>query len=311
MINNYYMLRAAQMRGMVIKTVLVLALVGATLTGTVAAQPDVAVDSATNKAQVIRYPVLGEAYGQTQPNYFLELLGLALNKAEADYVLEPVTLANFRESRSVMSVAKGLYDIHWMNTNATRESVLRPIRVPLFKGLIGWRLLMVRNEDRDRFANMSSLEPLLELKTVQGHDWPDSNILVENGLQVIRTPYWEGMFKMLHAGRVDYFPRSVVEVWHELKTFSELNLTVEPHVALVYPSAYYFFVHQDNVPLANAIEKGLLLAIEDGSFDRVLMAHFGDSLEKARLDERTIIRLRNPLITPQTPLDRPELWYQP
>ncbi len=116
---------------------------------------------------------------------------------------------------------------------------------------------------------------------------------------------------MLYAGRVDYFPRSVVEVWHEQKTFSELNLAVDPHVALVYPSAYYFFVHRDNVPLANAIERGLLLAIEDGSFDRVLMAHFGESLSKARLDERTIIRLDNPLITPQTPLDRSELWYQP
>lgn len=311
MINNYYMHRAVQMRSMVIKTMLVLMLAGATMTSAAAEQPGVAANGATDQALVIRYPMLGEAYGQTQPNYFLALLRLALGKVEADYVLEPVTLANFRESRSVMSVAKGLYDIHWMNTNATRESVLRPIRVPLFKGLIGWRLLMVRQEDRDRFANISSLEPLRELKTVQGHDWPDSDILQENGLPVIRTPHWEGMFKMLYAGRVDYFPRSVVEVWHEQKTFSELNLVVDPHVALVYPSAYYFFVHQDNAPLANAIERGLLLAIEDGSFDRVLMAHFGDSLEKARLNERTIIRLRNPLITPQTPLDRPELWYQP
>ncbi len=260
---------------------------------------------------VIRYPVLGEHYGQNRPNYFLELLTLALDKSGSDYALEPITLSNFRESRSVMSVAKGVYDIHWMNTNATRERVLRPIRVPLFKGLIGWRLLMVRDGDRDRFANMSSLEPLRALKTVQGHDWPDSAILKAHGLGVVQTSHWEGMFKMLYAGRVDYFPRSVVEVWHEQKVFSELNLAVDPHVALIYPSAYYFFVHKNNVRLAEAVERGLLLAIEDGSFDRVLMAHFGASLAKARLDERTIIRLDNPLLTPETPLDRPELWYQP
>ncbi len=167
MTNNYCALWAAHMRSMVIKTILglMLVLASGTLTNMAIARPGFAADKATDKAQVIRYPVLGEAYGQTQPNYFLELLTLALGKVEADYVLEPVTQANFRESRSVMSVAKGLYDVHWMNTNPTRETVLRPIRVPLFKGLIGWRLLMVRDEDRDRFANMSTLEPLRKLKT--------------------------------------------------------------------------------------------------------------------------------------------------
>lgn len=297
------------MRLQVIKTVrkgvillLVVALSGVSLADS---------DTAEGEALVIRYPVLGEEYGQTRPNYFLELLTLALDKAGEEYVLHPVTLSNFRESRSVMSVAKGVYDIHWMNTNKTRETVLRPVRVPLFKGLIGWRLLMIRSGDEDRFADMRDLEPLRNLKTVQGHDWPDSAILESNGLRVIRTPHWEGMFKMLYAGRVDYFPRSVVEVWKEQSVFSGLDLAVDQHVALAYPSAYYFFVRRNNMRLAEAIERGLLAAIEDGSFDRVLMAHFGESLERARLNERTLIHLENPLMTPETPLDRPELWYRP
>lgn len=260
---------------------------------------------------VIRYPQLGEEYGQTYSDYCLELLRLALKKSGTDYRLEPITLSNFRESRSVMSVAKGLYDIHWMNTNPTRESVLRPIRIPLYKGLIGWRLLMVRGEDENRFSGMTTIDPLRQLKTVQGHDWPDSKVLQSNNLKVVQTPHWEGMFKMLYAGRVDYFPRSVIEVWKEQGVFADLSLAVDPHVVLVYPSAYYFFVRKDNTALADAVEKGLRIALEDGSFDRVLMAHFGDSLKRAKLDERTIIRLENPLMTPQTPLDSPELWYQP
>lgn len=295
------------MRLQVIKTVWKGVLLAVVLSGASRADSN----TAEGEALVIRYPVLGEEYGQTWPNYFLELLTLALDKAGEEYVLDPVTLSNFRESRSVMSVAKGMYDIHWMNTNKTRETVLRPIRVPLFKGLIGWRLLMVRSGDEDQFANMTDLAPLRDLKTVQGHDWPDSAILEHNGLPVIRTPHWEGMFKMLYAGRVDYFPRSVVEVWKEQRVFSELELAVDEHVVLVYPSAYYFFVRRNNERLAEAIERGLLAAIDDGSFDRVLMAHFGESLKRARLDERTLIRLDNPLMTSDTPLDRPELWYRP
>ncbi|WP_036189300.1 substrate-binding periplasmic protein [Marinimicrobium agarilyticum] len=260
---------------------------------------------------VIRYPVLSEDYGQTRDDYFSRVLALALDKAGEPYRLEPVTLSNFRESRSVMSVAKGVYDIHWMNTNPTREMVLRPIRIPLFKGLIGWRLLLLRQQDEDLLEGMSGLKPLKGLTAVQGHDWPDSQVLEANGLEVFRTPHWEGMFKMLYAGRVDYFPRSVLEIWDEQRTFEELDLVVDDHVVLYYPAAYYFFVRKDSHELAALIEKGLNVAIADGSFDRLLMTYFGDDIERANLSERRVIRLENPALTPSTPLEREELWYQP
>lgn len=302
---------AALLRPLVIKGAagLLVALLGCPLAAEKPRQS--AVEDEAQPPLVIRYPRVGEEYGQTRANYFLELLRLALDKTDRDYRLEPVTLANFRESRSVMSVAKGVYDIHWMNTNPHRETVLKPIRVPLFKGLIGWRLLMVRERDLEQFAGMDSLEPLRELKAVQGHDWPDGRILREQGLTVMTTPNWEGMFRMLYAGRVDYFPRSVIEVWDELSTFDSLDLAVVPQVVMHYPSAYYFFVRREDKELAREIERGLLRAIEDGSFDRVLMAHFGDDVERAELESRRVIRLDNPLLSPQTPLDREELWYQP
>lgn len=276
-----------------------------------AGAPVAVAQEAEEEPLVVRYPVLSEEYGQTRDEYFSRVLALALDKAGQPYRLEPVTLSNFRESRSVMSVAKGIYDIHWMNTNPTREMVLQPIRIPLFKGLIGWRLLLLRQQDKNRFEGMTGLKPLKGLTAVQGHDWPDSTILEANGLDVVRTPHWQGMFRMLYAGRVDYFPRSVLEIWDEQRTFKELSLVVDDHVALQYPAAYYFFVRKENHELAALVENGLNRAIEDGSFDRLLMAHFGDDIERANLSERRIIRLENPTLTPSTPLKREELWYQP
>ncbi|MDQ2076864.1 ABC transporter substrate-binding protein [Marinimicrobium sp. ABcell2] len=261
---------------------------------------------------VVRYPVLTNDNGQQyNHDYYLELLTLALDKAGLDYRFETVILPEFREIRSELSLAKGIYDIHWLHTNRQRETRLRPIRIPLFKGMIGWRVFLINEKDQERFAGISSVEELKELRTVQGHDWPDTPILQRNGFSVIRSASWEGMFRMLSSGRVDYFPRSAMEVQNELVQFSNQGLVLEQTLALHYPTAYYFFVARENDKLAEAVEKGLNIAIADGSFDTIFMAHFGADIERTNLSSRTVLRLENPLLTEQTPLERAELWFEP
>jgi hypothetical protein len=68
-------------------------------------------------------------------------------------------------------------------------------------------------------------------------------------------------------------------------------------------------VNRKNTKLAKDISEGLERAIADGSFDKVFQQYFGERLRKAHLGTRTVIELRNPLLTPGTPSDRPELWY--
>ncbi len=262
--------------------------------------------------QTIRYPSLSIPYGQSQMDYFLAMLKLALSKSEHNYRLEGIPMHEFRESRSTLSIAKGLYDIHWMHTNETRESILLPIRIPLYKGLMGWRLLVIVQDDLERFSEVKNLRDLTEFTAVQGHDWPDAQILSHNGVEVIQTASWEGMFKMLYAERVDFFPRSVVEAWYEVERFSEFELAVEPNLILHYPTAYYFFVHPDNQKLAEVIELGLNRAIEDGSFDALFLEHFKKDIERSKIDQRRVLELENPLFSrDEAPLNRPELWYRP
>lgn len=264
----------------------------------------------TEEPLLVRHPKLVNPHGQSQESYMLKLLALALDKSGREFQLQPVSFSPVLEARSLMSIKKGLYDLHWMHTNPKRESQLHPIRIPLFKGLIGWRLLLIKAGD-ERFAGVKGLSDLKAFQAVQGHDWPDSDILEHNGLPLVRTASWKGMFKMLAAGRVDYFPRSVFEIWGELARASRASLEVDKHLALVYPSAYYFFVHPKRLELAEAIELGLNRALEDGSFQRLFERHFRADIDRAALDERRIIRLGNPLLNPKTPLERPELWFQP
>jgi len=68
-------------------------------------------------------------------------------------------------------------------------------------------------------------------------------------------------------------------------------------------------VNRKNTRLAQDIRAGLEKAIADGSFDKLFQQYFGEWLRKAQLETRTVIELRNPLLTPGTPSDRAELWY--
>ncbi len=290
-------------------TSIVLILLGATA---FAQEPEKSVDAESESVQIIRYPSLSIPYGQSRMDYFLAMLNLALSKSEHNYKLEGIPMQEFRESRSTLSIAKGLYDIHWMHTNERRESILLPVRIPLYKGLVGWRLLVITQNDVQRFAGVEKLRDLTQFSAVQGHDWPDSQILSRNGLEVVETTSWEGMFKMLYAGRVDFFPRSVTEAWYEVKRFSEFDLVVEPNLALYYPTAYYFFVQRDNRQLADVIELGLNRAIKDGSFEDLFMSYFKEDIQRSKLDQRHVLRLENPLFdADKAPLNRSELWYRP
>jgi len=51
------------------------------------------------------------------------------------------------------------------------------------------------------------------------------------------------------------------------------------------------------------------MAIEDGSFDKLFSVAMKSYLDKANLNNRVGIKLRNPLLSDETPLDNPLLWY--
>jgi ABC-type amino acid transport substrate-binding protein len=176
------------------------------------------------------------------------------------------------------------------------------------KGVLGWRLGLVRKGEGDLVASVRTLDDLKGVRLAQGQEWPDTTILRANGIDVITAPKYEVLFKMLEGKRFDYFPRSVMEIWDEQAINAE-SLEVEPHLALHYVYDSYFMVNRKNTKLAQDIREGLEKAIADGSFDKLFLQHFGERLRKARLDKRMVIELRNPLLTPETPSNRPELWY--
>jgi hypothetical protein len=256
----------------------------------------------------IKYPSFNDNFVRDYEAYFLRLLKLGMDKSGRPYRLRAQPVSTYGENRSQLRLLKNQYNLHWLNTNPEREDRLRAIPIPIFKGLIGWRLLLIDINRQAQFAKVNSLDDLRKLKATQGHDWPDVAILTHNQLPVTTSANREGLFKMLGAGRVDYFPRSIMEIWREQQTFASLNLSIEPHLVLHYPAAYYFFTNKENPELAEALSLGLSRAIADGSFDQLFMEYFGDYLHQAQLNKRRIIELVNPDLDASL---HPEYWYNP
>lgn len=243
-------------------------------------------------------------------DYPLALLRLALEKSGTPYGLKlaPIVMT---QGRVLLEIAKGdgAVDIIATMTSQERESKMLAVRIPIDKGLYGWRLPLVRGDRQDLFADVHDLAGLRKLRSGQGHDWPDTGILRGNGVPVSANSSYEALFSMLSAGRIDYFPRAVIEIGPEAAAHPAL--AIDRHIAIHYPTAMYYFVNRDNTGLADAVKRGLEAAIADGSFERLFNQHFGAALRQARLDQRRVIELVNPLLPNGLPLEHRELWLTP
>lgn len=247
---------------------------------------------------------------EMERSYPAVLLEQALAAAGMAVMLAP-TSELIPQNRALQELGRHRrLDVLWTMTSVEREQQARPIRVPIFKGLYGWRLLLAAPEVSARLQTVQTLNELRQFSMVQGLEWPDAGILQANGLKVIVSPSYDAMFKQLRLGRADAFPRSVEEIWWELDRYGQ-GLTVVPNICLHYPAAVYYFVAPDEGELAAAIEQGLQRLRANGSFERLFLQYHGEDLAHARLNSRHIIELANPLLSPQTPLDKPELWYRP
>jgi hypothetical protein len=245
--------------------------------------------------------------------YVRRLVQLALELAGVRGDVQLMNLEMY-QGRSLVELARGSspIDLMWTMTDHERESSgLLPVRIPIDRGLLGWRVLLVRRRDLPRWARLRGVDELKQRVAGQGHDWPDTAILRANGLRVSTSSGYEALFRMLAAGRFDYFPRAVLEVDAELAGNRRPELAVVPDLMLHYPAAAYLFVSPRRPELAELLRVGLEKAVADGGLQRLHQAHFGAQIRAHPVSPERVIRLQNPLLPAQTPLQRRELWLQP
>lgn len=199
-------------------------------------------------------------------------------------------------------------DVMVGSSTKDREALYQPIRFPILKGLIGWRVPLINKNTPELFAHVLTKSQLKQLKPGQFHTWTDTKILEANNIEVIKGSNIQGLFKMLDKKRMDYFPRSVTEIEGDLSNNANLQIMIDPYILIKYPSAYYFYVNKNNHELANDIKQGLELSLVDGSFDKIFQEAFGGVVNRLKLSQRRVFHLNNPLLLDETPVERKELW---
>ncbi|MTW13282.1 hypothetical protein GM658_21985 [Pseudoduganella eburnea] len=247
------------------------------------------------------------------------VLHAAMEKTAARF--GPYKLSPSKEPLSVarllaeMSYPEGSINVFARATDLELEKKFTPIRIPIDRGLMGMRLLVVRKDDLPRFAAIRTIDELKRLSAGQGQGWIDTDVLGAAGISVVVAPRPDALYAMLEAGRFDFFPRALDEASREfdMQHKTRPSITIEPTLMLRYPLPRYFFVRHDaeGDKLAARIRAGMEMMVQDGSLAALFRQYKGPLIERASIGKRHIIDLPNPLLPPETPLQRSELWFRP
>lgn len=146
--------------------------------------------SASASAEVLKYN-----QSDSDPNgYYAEkMIKLALSHIDTKYDLKVVP-GDMTQTRMVEDTLNNSLDIIWAGTSRDLEEQLELVKIPLYKGLLGHRLLIIRKGDQAKFDQVKNIEDLRKLKLGQGTAWADTKILQANGLNVVKTMKYQNLF---------------------------------------------------------------------------------------------------------------------
>lgn len=242
--------------------------------------------------------------------YPIDVLKLALEKTGVNYQLMESS-TRYTQQRAFQRLDQNLdINVMWSMTSSEREAAFLPIRIPLVKGLIGWRLLLTRRDSEFFKTDIDSINDLRKFRPVQGQDWPDTRILQANGFDLFTVNDFRQAVTALSQQEADVFPRSVLEVTSELNNLDRsLGLVLKPRLGLRYPVAMYLFVRKNDKGLAKLLESGLRRALEDGSFNALFEETFRTELAVLRNGETKFFQLSNPYMPALTPVSERNLWF--
>ncbi|OPX55201.1 hypothetical protein SAMN02745127_02218 [Oceanospirillum multiglobuliferum] len=251
-------------------------------------------------------------------SYFAQLLQNALDKTTLQHGKALVIQSAFvmEQGRAEKNLAESEYiDVHWMGTSRKREQTLKAIRIPLLKGLLGYRGMIIRQADQALFMSIKDWGELKKYPLCQGMHWPDSDILQQAGFKVVRVVRYEAMFAMLENQRCRFFPRGV----HEGPSEAQARNGAKDDIAwfdkrlIYYPFPMYFFTSRNNIALAKRIEEGLNIMIETGEFDAYMAQHLVTRhlFPFSQWAKRVAIQLPNPELPDDTNITDKKYWLVP
>lgn len=259
---------------------------------------------------------LAETSNDKREAYNIALLHLAMEKTRDKYgPYRMQSIPQMNTPRSLYAASLNMYpnlvlEISYDESHV-KEGDLTYVDFPVDLGIVGIRVCFVNQALKEKVSKVKTLEELKKYTIGQGVGWADTTILRTNGFKVVEVGTYEGLFKMVSAGRVDLFCRGANEIYDEYNTFRYLpGLAVDESFTIIYPLPRFYFISARNSLAKKRIEEGLRIAYQDGSLMQLWSAHYAASLTFAHLKQRRIFRIPNPMIS-TLPKDYEQFFYDP
>ena len=240
-------------------------------------------------------------------DYQFALLTLALDKTTKDYGPYQLTrvVRSYSTSRLRREINRGdVVNVHagpWRPLETGKDKLpersLR-VNVPILRDLLGYRKLLIRRADLNRFKNIRHADDLKELVVGQANGWVDIDIYRHNGYRVNDIANPATLFDMLAKKRFDYIPISLMDADTVLNSRPELadQLMLLPDITLYCPLPIIFYVNIHEPQMAERLEAGLNLARQDGSLERLFRSSFAHELQLIREGSPRRFLLTNPFV---------------
>ena len=272
----------------------------------------------TNISKALDSYVIDHAQGETdrRKERTLFLLRKALDASVALY--GPYSIGYTGEALQRQRLLRKMIEGNEINVSVqpTRpewEQHLIPIRIPIDKGLAGYRISLINGNRQKEFSEITSLNQLRKQTIGVGMQWTTVNVYRRNGFEVVEGPSYEGLFAMLHVGRFDLFPRTIEEVILEKDEWKNKYpaLKIEESFVMYTSLPRYFFVSPKTPRLAERLQAGLEILISNGEFDRMFIEYYGPMIASVNLCQRKIFQVNNSELSEETPLQNKSLWFDP
>jgi ABC-type amino acid transport substrate-binding protein len=256
----------------------------------------------------LRYFPVGPIY-----DYRWHLLELALARGAEPgvrYRLAPCT-EDITQDRSLRELEAGSLDVLALGVTPARMARLLPVRVDILKGIVAYRVFLIRAKDQDRIARMDLAALRRDLVVGLQRGWADLPVMEAAGFAVESASSFDSLFRMLAAGRFDAFPRGLNEAYTDLEQcrIAFPPLAVERTKALYFPFPVYFWVNRGRPDLARVIERGLERALADGSFRKLFQATYAREIKALRAQRRQVLTLSNPILPAGTVAPDTSWWW--
>lgn len=257
---------------------------------------------------------IGESTLDKRIDFKNKILKTALDLTKEEFGDYRIEVHNYymNAKRGFMELAVGkTINVYFSITQNKWEEQAVAIRIPVRRGLVSYRLLIIDKKNKKEFSTIDTLDELKAKRAGLNDGWTTYSIMEDQNFNIVDVDDYDGMFNMLSVNRFDYLLRGVNEVFEEVDQRSEYNsdLMIEPNLAVYIPSITYVFVSKREPRIARRLQRGLELMSINGDLERIFNTFYADALRKAELDKRKILYIKNPDLPANVPLDVDHFWF--